>query len=142
MKIVEVQHEKELQDAFIVRTNVFVEEQQVPAHIENDDLEQEAFHFVGYIDQKPIAAGRFRMVDDYAKLERICVLKPYRGKALGKALILQMEQSLIEKGINRAKLGAQTHAEPFYRHLGYHTVSEVFFEANMPHVLMEKVLLE
>ncbi|WP_182200012.1 GNAT family N-acetyltransferase [Paraliobacillus salinarum] len=140
MEIVEVQNKKQLKDAFSVRTNVFVHEQQVPEAIEKDSLDQQATHFVGYIDNKPVAAARYRIELDYAKLERICVVKAFRGQSLGKELILHIEKSLLQKGVGKVKLGAQTHAELFYLKLGYQTASSVFLDADMPHVMMEKQL--
>ncbi len=140
MVIVEVHNDNQLQDAFYVRTKVFVDEQQVPETIEKDQYEQEAYHFVGYINEQPVSAGRCRITENEAKLERICVLKEFRGQSLGKKLILHMEQSLVKRGITIVKLGAQTHAEVFYHHLGYQTISDIFLDAEMPHVMMEKIL--
>ncbi|MFB1050110.1 GNAT family N-acetyltransferase [Paraliobacillus sp. JSM ZJ581] len=140
MEIVEAQNQKQLNDAFSVRTSVFVDEQQVPEAIEKDDLDQQAVHFVGYIDEKPVAAGRYRIESNYAKLERISVIKAFRGQSLGKELILHIEKSLIQKGVKKVKLGAQTHAESFYLKLRYETASNVFLDANMPHVMMQKIL--
>ncbi|WP_112180170.1 MULTISPECIES: GNAT family N-acetyltransferase [Paraliobacillus] len=132
---------EQLKDAYTVRQEVFVEEQGVPKELEHDDLDQAAYHFVGYIDDKPVAAGRLRIMNDYGKFERICVLKSFRGKALGKDLMRAMESTLVNKSIYTAKLNAQTHAERFYQALGYRTVSDIFLDANMPHVTMEKELV-
>ncbi|GGM24612.1 N-acetyltransferase [Paraliobacillus quinghaiensis] len=141
MKIVQALNDKELQDAYTVRHHVFVEGQGVPAELERDDLDVEAHHFVGYLDNKPVAAGRVRIVDHYGKFERICVLEAYRGKSLGKELMLAIEEALVAKDIRRAKLNAQTHAESFYQALGYQTISNTFLDAGMPHVTMEKKLI-
>jgi len=141
MKIVQALHDKELQDAYKVRQHVFVEGQGVPAELERDHLDVEAHHFVGYLGNQPVAAGRVRIVDDYGKFERICVLESHRGKYLGKELMLAMEQALVEKTIHTAKLNAQTHAESFYQAIGYQTVSNTFLDAGMPHVTMEKKLI-
>src|SRR5690606_40702304 len=56
VKITENQLEKE--QAFDIRRKVFVEEQQVPIHIEMDEHDDSAIHFVGYQLEQPIAAGR------------------------------------------------------------------------------------
>ncbi|WP_079709188.1 GNAT family N-acetyltransferase [Paraliobacillus ryukyuensis] len=142
MRIENVVDNQQLNDAFSVRNKVFVEEQKVPLHLEQDEYENEALHFVGYVQDQPVAAGRMRINKDYAKLERICVLKSHRGHSLGKQLILAMEQNLIKQGVKKAKLGAQTHAESFYHKLGYSVISNVFYDANMPHVMMEKDLIQ
>ena len=133
--------EQERKDAYQVRTAVFVEEQQVPPELEIDDLEEEAIHFVGYEGRQPVAAARLRFVDQYGKLERICVLKEYRGQSLGRKVIEEMEAVIRSRGYRKAKLNAQTTAEKFYANLGYHTVSGEFMDAGIPHVTMVKELV-
>jgi predicted GNAT family N-acyltransferase len=138
VKIVET--EEELQQAYDIRMVVFVEEQKVPPEEEIDDLEGSAIHFIGYDKGKPVAASRLRFVEEYGKLERICVLEDARGKSFGKEMIEAMEQVVKEKGFYKAKLNAQTQAEGFYEKLGYHTVSGEFMDAGIPHVTMVKDL--
>lgn len=133
-----VNTKEELEHAYKVRMNVFVEEQNVPSEEELDELDASATHFITYDDMLPIAASRLRFVDEYGKLERICVLKDYRGKSYGKQIILEMEKVIAAKGYKKAKLNAQTHAENFYRKLGYQTVSGEFLDAGIPHVTMIK----
>ncbi|MUK88044.1 GNAT family N-acetyltransferase [Ornithinibacillus sp. L9] len=137
-KIVETNEEKK--HAFQVRTIVFVDEQHVPPEEELDEHDAEAIHFIGYQDDVPIAASRLRFVDSYGKLERICVLKEHRGKSFGKQIIEAMEEVIIDKGYSKAKLNAQTHAEDFYKRLGYQTISGEFMDAGIPHVTMVKDL--
>ena len=38
------------------------------------------------------------------------------------------------------RLHAQTQAVPFYEHFGFHTVGEVFIEADLPHIMMEMAI--
>ncbi|BDG48349.1 MULTISPECIES: GNAT family N-acetyltransferase [Parageobacillus] len=129
-------------DALLVRRIVFIEEQHVPEEEEIDEFEQEATHFVLYDGEKPVGAGRLRTIDDgVGKIERICVLPQYRGRGAGKQLMEMIEMFAKEQGIRKVKLNAQTHAEPFYQKLGYHTVSDVFMDAGIPHVTMVKSLL-
>lgn len=140
MELFIVETDEQLKDAYKVRHTVFVKEQGVPPEIEIDELENEAIHFVGYEDNLPISAGRIRFVDDYGKLERVCVLKEFRGYSYGKQIITKMEQTIAAKGKNKAKLNAQTHAEAFYESLGYKTISDEFMDAGIPHVTMIKEL--
>lgn len=140
MKIELVNTAKQQQDEYAVRQTVFVDEQRVPPELEIDDLEDKAIHFVGYQGEQPIAAGRVRLVDDYGKLERVCVLKEFRGKSFGKQMINEMERVIANKGLYKAKLNAQTHAEEFYKSIGYQTISDEFMDAGIPHVTMVKSL--
>ncbi len=103
MDIKIVEDKKEMDDAYHVRCTVFVEEQKVPQELEIDELEQESIHFVGYEGVLPIAASRIRLVEDYGKLERVCVLKTHRGKQYGKQIIQFMEDYARERGYLKAK---------------------------------------
>ncbi|WP_102347290.1 GNAT family N-acetyltransferase [Bacillus sp. Marseille-P3661] len=132
-------NDKEIDDAFSVRHEVFVNEQNVPLEEEMDQYDKEATHFVLYDNGQPIGAGRCRQLEDVLKVERICVLSSYRKKGCGILLMQQAEEIATKKGIHKLKLNAQTHAENFYKKLGYETVSEdVFMDAGIPHVTMVK----
>ena len=138
MNVKIVGNHKELEDAYSVRKTVFVEEQAVPLEEEIDAFENEAEHFIMYHDGSPVGAGRFRFVDGYGKVERICVLKEARKTGAGKAIMNTIENYAREKDIHKLKLNAQTHAIPFYAGLGYEVVSEEFMDAGIPHKTMVK----
>jgi predicted GNAT family N-acyltransferase len=138
VKVVET--DKELEDAFSVRRTVFVDEQNVPEEEEIDQFESSSTHFVAYENGQPIAAGRFREVDGYGKVERICVLKEYRKSGAGKAIMETIESFAQENGFSTLKLNAQTHAIPFYSRLNYEVISDEFMDAGIPHRTMKKSL--
>ena len=74
-KIVET--EKEYDDAFLIRRKVFIEEQDVPLHLELDEYDMKSTHFVAYDEATPIGAGRIRVADEttsVGKVERVCIL--------------------------------------------------------------------
>ncbi|MEK3805597.1 MULTISPECIES: GNAT family N-acetyltransferase [unclassified Metabacillus] len=134
-----VKSDEELQDAYDVRTKVFVEEQQVPEEEEIDQFEREASHVVLYDGDQPVGAGRFRILNGVGKMERICVLPEYRSKGAGKMIMEKLEEIAAAKDMQTLKLNAQTHAEAFYERLGYRTISkETFLDAGIPHVTMMK----
>ncbi|WP_160720789.1 GNAT family N-acetyltransferase [Bacillus sp. USDA818B3_A] len=134
-----VENQKELEDAFSIRKTVFAEEQNVPLEEEIDQYEDEATHFVMYSETNdPIAAGRFRVVDGYGKVERICVLNEARKTGAGRKMMSQIEDYARKQDLHKLKLNAQTHAIPFYAGLGYEVVSEEFLDAGIPHKTMIK----
>ncbi|WP_139377142.1 GNAT family N-acetyltransferase [Halobacillus hunanensis] len=135
-----VRNPQELTDAFQIRRNVFIDEQGVSEADEHDAFDDSAKHLVGYLNGKPFAAARLRFIEDYAKLERICVERAHRGHRYGQQMIDHMENVIKHAGYSKAKLNAQTHAEGFYESLGYQTVSEEFMDAGIPHVTMIKDL--
>lgn len=139
VKIASTKEERTL--AYHVRKTVFVEEQNVPMEMEIDEHEDEAIHFICYYDDEVVGASRLRFLEHYGKLERICVLKRYRNKALGKEIIAKMEKEIVKHGYYVARLNAQTYAQNFYKKLGYEVISdEEFIDAGIPHVAMEKRL--
>ncbi|WP_102028070.1 GNAT family N-acetyltransferase [Salirhabdus sp. Marseille-P4669] len=140
MEVKIVASDQELQDAYMVRKEVFIVEQNVPVELEMDEYDAKAIHFVGYEEDEPICASRLRFVDSYGKLERICVRREARGKSYGKQIIAAMEKQITVRGYPKAKLNAQTHAIGFYESLGYEVVSEEFMDAGIPHVTMIKTL--
>ncbi|GGD18469.1 GNAT family N-acetyltransferase [Pontibacillus salipaludis] len=140
MRIEEVTTDQQLEDAYSVRKIVFVEEQNVSMEEEMDEFDGVATHFVGYEGDQPISASRLRFVDEYAKLERICMIKSSRGQGLGKQMILHMEDHAKDMGYLKSKLNAQIQALGFYESLGYKVVSEEFMDAGIPHVTMIKDL--
>lgn len=140
MKVSIINSDETLQTAFDIRKKVFVEEQQVPMEIEIDEYEDEAIHFICSDGEEYVGASRLRFVDDYGKLERICVLQEARGKNFGKYLIAAMEEEIMRQNIKEARLNAQTRAVTLYESVGYEVVSGEFMDANIPHVEMMKKL--
>ncbi|MBM7661153.1 putative GNAT family N-acyltransferase [Bacillus mesophilus] len=141
MNIKRIKLEEDLSKAFQIRKKVFVEEQGVPLEDEFDEfdtLEGQCNHILVYHEENPVGTGRIRVVDGLGKLERICILKPFRKFGLGKVIIKGLEAIAEEKGVSRVKLHGQTHAEGFYQKLGYRTSSDVFMEDGIPHIVMEK----
>ncbi|WNS45409.1 GNAT family N-acetyltransferase [Paenibacillus sp. MMS20-IR301] len=140
MRVEHITDEAGLQEAFRIRREVFVEEQGVPLADEFDQYEQEAEHILIYQENAPVGTARLRVVDGWAKLERICLLAPYRSSGLGTVIISTLEAMAADKGLAQAKLHGQKQAEGFYQKLGYVTDSPVFMEDGIPHVRMVKGL--
>ncbi len=128
----------ELLKAFMVRAIVFIDEQNVAYAEEVDEHEHASLHILGEQDGEPIAAGRIRFLGEYAKLERICVRRPWRGKQLGQQLVRFMMATAQERGFVKFKMHAQSHLTGFYGQFGFHVIGDLFYEANIPHYLMVK----
>ncbi|MDV7765653.1 GNAT family N-acetyltransferase [Peribacillus sp. CSMR9] len=136
--------ENDLKIAFHIRKEVFVEEQGFPLEFEFDEFDTLialSEHILVYYNEQPVGTGRLRVVDGLGKLERICILEPYRKFGLGKIILKTLEEIAKEQGITQVKLHGQTQAEGFYKKLGYQTSSDVFMEDGGPHLLMKKELI-
>lgn len=143
MKAKRITIEEDLRKAFEIRKAVFVEEQGVPLEDEYDEFDSlngQSEHILVYFEEQPVGTGRVRWVNEFGKLERICILAPYRKYGLGKWIITALEDIAQERGATQVKLHGQTQAEGFYKKLGYQTSSSVFIEDGIPHLLMTKEL--
>jgi predicted GNAT family N-acyltransferase len=144
VEAIRITNDPDLQKAFHIRKEVFVTEQGVPLEDEFDafdNLNGQCEHILVNYEEQPVGTARLRFVEGVGKLERICILKPYRNYGLGKIIIQKLEEIAAEKGSSRVKLHGQTQAEGFYQKLGYQTSSDVFMEDGIPHVLMVKELI-
>jgi predicted GNAT family N-acyltransferase len=135
-----VHNQQQLEKAYAIRTEVFVEEQGVPAEAEIDEYEEAARHVLVLYDGEAAGTGRVRELGGVAKLERICVKAKFRKHGIGAAIMEGLEAIAREQGLTGAKLHAQTQAAPFYEKAGYKIDSDVFMEENIPHVRMIKSL--
>lgn len=71
-----------------IRTLVFEVEQHVDIGLEVDQHEDACRHILGIDDRIPFAAARWRIYKPgVAKIERVAVLKAWRGQNLGTALM-------------------------------------------------------
>jgi len=122
--------------AMMVRCIVFCGEQGVPYTVERDEFETSAVHILGVLEGEPVAAGRVRYFPDYAKLERIAVLRPYRKRGIGSEITRFLVSLAQERGCSSYRMNAQVRHEAFYARLGFHSMGERFMEAEIKHVLM------
>ena len=133
--------ESELKRAFEVRTKVFIEEQGISKEEEWDGLDDTAIQFVAKDNDKIVATARVRFpAADYAKIERMAVLKPFRRKGVGKKLLNAIEENLASRHIPQAVLHSQWSVVKFYQSCGYEEIGQPFFEADIKHIKMQKEL--
>lgn len=136
-----VTDERARERVFAVREEVFVEEQGVPPDRELDEHDDAATHLLACRDDTAIGTTRLRRLDEAtAKVERVAVREPFRGEGWGRRLVARAEAIADGWGVETVVLHSQTTVEGFYERLGYRTTSDVFEDAGIPHVEMEKSL--
>jgi predicted GNAT family N-acyltransferase len=123
-------------DAKAVRFEVFVEEQNVPANIELDDMDVLCLHAVAY-DASGTPIGTGRLLPD-GHIGRMAVRKSARGSGLGGALLQALMAQARQRGHLQVALSAQTHAAPFYLQHGFAVEGDEFFEAGIAHINMQR----
>lgn len=128
---------EEMEACFAIRKQAFVEEQNVPADLEMDGQDTAARHFGVMVDGSIIGTCRVRLMGSAAKIERVAIIKEFRGKGVGQALMKYILNELGKNGdIELYKLSSQSYAVPFYEKLGFRTRGPEFVEAGMPHYNM------
>lgn len=112
--------------AFVVRSLVYIAEQDCPYREEFDLNDCSSTQIVGTIGEEPVLTARIRYFGDFAKLERLAVRKPYRGLGYGKQLLMFMINLCVSKGFNRLYLHAQAGRENFYMKYGFSSRNKSF----------------
>ncbi len=122
-----------------IRTEVFVKEQQVPAELEWDAEDEQARHVLALTaDGSPVGTGRLL---PGGHIGRMAVLRPWRGRGAGGALLTELLRIAQAAGLEELALNAQTHAIAFYARFGFEPEGETFLEAGIPHRAMRRRLV-
>ena len=144
IKILESKEELEL--GFALRIKVFVKEQNVPIELELDDKDHSdnTVHIGYFHDDRLIGVARLIDMDkDIIHIGRVVIDKDYRGKGIGRKLIVGCEttaKNILKREVI-IELSAQIQAEKFYESLGYNRVNDkIYLDAGIEHVDMRKVI--
>ena len=113
-----------------LREKIFIREQFVPADMEWDEFDSLSRHVVASVDGIPIGTGRL-LPDGH--IGRMAVLRDWRGKGAGSALLTGLMEIARALGMRRVLLNAQVQALPFYLRHGFQAEGEEFLDAGIPH---------
>ena len=129
-------------DAKKIRTEVFVNEQGFS--VEFDNIDDIAFHLVGYDEGVPAAVCRYYYDNEHKSymIGRIAVKKEYRGKHYGNEILSFAEKQIAAAGGTDVALSAQVRASEFYEKNGYIKEGGEYYDEYCPHILMRKKLYE
>ena len=127
-----------------VRTEVFVQEQQIPLELEWDEEDATALHALACNRLgMPVATGRLLVhAPGVARIGRMAVNRVLRGSGVGRDILQALMQAARERGDTAVLLHAQRSAEGFYRRLGFEGQGEPYEEAGIPHLTMCRDLNE
>jgi predicted GNAT family N-acyltransferase len=127
-----VESDADYNHVFDIRTQVFVEEQAISQEDEYDGFDHLANHYLALYEGEPAGTSRWRMTPaGRIRLERFAVKDAFRGKGIGKALLLGM---LNEAPKDREVfLHAQEFMTSYYEKMGFEASGEAFEEAGILH---------
>ncbi|MEM8955426.1 MAG: GNAT family N-acetyltransferase [Verrucomicrobiota bacterium] len=122
-----------------VRETVFIEEQNVPTHLEVDGTDPEYLHFLALNQhRKPI--GTARLHPTTGRVGRMAVLEPWRHAGIGSTLMQTIIDHAKTLPLSELNLHAQVSAVPFYEKFSFTVAGPEFLEANIPHLPMSLAL--
>jgi len=132
---------REVEGAYALRLQVFVEEQGIPREMELDALDAAAFHAVAIQDGEVVGTGRLVMeTPTHGVIGRMAVARLSRRRGIGASILAFLEEEARSRGAQRITLHAQGYVKEFYARHGYREEGEPFLEVGIQHVQMFKDL--
>ncbi|MFO1220820.1 MAG: YbgC/FadM family acyl-CoA thioesterase [Burkholderiaceae bacterium] len=128
--------------AQVIRRQVFIDEQKIPADLEWDGIDADSVHALA-VNRFGVALATGRMLEHVpgvAKIGRMAVVSSMRGSRIGRSVLDALLQAARQRGYREALLHAQCSAAPFYARAGFSERGPVFEEAGIPHVEMVRAL--
>lgn len=125
----------DLAEAFDIRRKVFIEELGEKREEQFDDLDQEAMHVIVY-EEDPnwkenkcnkiaVATGRIIFDGTNCMIEKVAVLKQYRGKQYGDFTVRMLLNRAFTANINQVSIITKDTLTGFFDKIGFQKESEV-----------------
>lgn len=128
----------DFEDLRAVRETVFVQEQNVPLEEEWDELDPRSHHVLAR-DANGFPIGTGRLTPEH-KIGRMAVMKDWRGRGVGEAIMQAMLDRARALGWPEVSLHAQVAAMGFYARFGFEPYGDRFDEAGIEHQAMRLAL--
>lgn len=106
--------------ALDIRRQVFQEELGWTPDMDQDLVDNYAYHLVLLLSDVPVATGRISFYGPgKALLSRICVLPKYRRQGIGDGLVKILDFKASTMGMKTSVVETVTSLMPFYQRIGY-----------------------
>ena len=142
IKIIEVNWSHQHENLSLLRREVFIDEQQVPEHLEWDDADWQCHHILAQdISQQTsaIPVGTARLTRE-GQIGRMAVRKNYRRQGIGHEMLNYLLRLAMSNGYSHVYLHAQLYVTEFYKQAGFSAIGESFMDAGIEHIKMVRDL--
>jgi len=119
-----------------IRNEVFFTELGISQSKLFDEYDESCDHFLMFDGINVIGSVRFLKMDQIIKLERMAILKKYRGKNYGKNCISQLKEYYDVLGYTRIVLDSIYSVKNFYRKCGFIEEGKIFRRVGIDHIRM------
>ena len=132
---------KELHDLFVLRSEVFVVEQDC-IYQDIDGKDPKGVHILGLDRKKELVAyarvlPKGESYSSFVSIGRLVVSKIHRGKNYGHDLLKKgIEEAIKLDATSSIKISAQAHLVSFYNSHGFIVDGESYLEDGIPHIAM------
>lgn len=109
---------------------------------EKDDLESDSYHLLARINDEAVGVGRLHLnTPSEAQIRFMAVAPNYRGKGVGRSILVRLEQEAITMHATQIILNARQTCIGFYQVNGYQSfrAGDTLF-GTIEHVVMQKIL--
>jgi len=132
-----------LEECLNVRCAVFQVEKGIPREIDVDEydcINDVCEHFLIRCEDRGVGTVRCKLDigQKEIKLQRFCICSDYRGFGFGRKMLEFIDVFYQDKGFEWIRLDSKFAVCGFYEKSGYQVISDVFMEAGVEHVKMEK----
>ena len=135
---------KQLYEITKSRCKVFIQEQKIICEEELDGLDDKCMHV--FLEENERVVAYCRIVPKGINYEnisigRVLVLKEFRRKGIAQEM-LKVTVKYIKSNFqeNKIVLSSQLYAKELYESVGFIATSDVYEEAEIPHIKMYKML--
>jgi len=131
--------DEDLKGIIAVRRQVFTREMGIPEKLVFDGHDERMLQIVVKDGETVIGTARVQSLEDnQAKLERMAVLKAFRGKGIGRHIISFIDEELRNRQVKQIILHAQHEAVEFYRSSGFKETGEPFWDVGIKHIKLQR----
>jgi predicted GNAT family N-acyltransferase len=142
IKIQEPKTLEEFSKYYDLRWRVLRKPWDQPRGSEKDDLEEKSIHLMALDVETLVGVGRAHFNSPQeAQIRYMAVEESWRGKGVGRMLLLELERRVTAGGAKTVVLNAREEVIPFYQRHQYQTIADgpTLF-GSIRHVRMEKKL--
>ncbi len=138
----------DLSEILKIRRNVFIEEYGIPEDMEFDRLDDVAMHAIIYEENEcwkkqseekervPVATGRIIYDGTECIIDKVAVLKEYRGRKYGDFTVKMLLSKAFTSGINEVMTRTISEAQGFFRTIGFASDSQEYFDNGIRYINM------